>query len=173
MAGSVHADRSASRRSKKAALGFGACGQKSMLLSVLLVIGANCADSPKVLTRGERMALLQKSYPCVRRPFPIDLLGRTDCQDEACSLVSLAIRRMAMGDGQTFGVSPADTSWIERASALDNRDGTTRDDGNWLVAIQVHGRESSFALSVDQQTGRITVREDHYLQPMPGKPESR
>lgn len=144
--------------------------QKRILVSVLLVVGANCAEGPKLLTKADRMAQLEKSYPCVRRPFPIDLLGRIDFRDEACSLVSLAIQRMAAGDGQAFVVSPADTSRIERASALDNRDGTARDDGQWLVAIHVRGRGSSFGLSVDQQTGRITVKEDHYLQPTPRRP---
>ena len=139
-----------------------------VVLSLLAGIGS-CTGSPPRLTKTERMGELRKSYPCVRRPFPIDLLGRAGFQEDACSLVSLAIARIAAGDGRRFGVLPADTSRVERASALDNGEGAPRGDGKWLVAIQVRGRESSFSLAVDQRTGKVVVREDHYLQPIPGE----
>lgn len=141
-----------------------------MLLLSLLVGSAGCAEGQLRLTKSERMAEFRKAYPCQARAFPIEIMNRTSFKDDACTLVTLAMDRLARGEGTSFGMMPGDTSRIVLAAAMDNRDGTEREDGKWLVTLQVAGRPTSMTLLVDQQNGKVLVKEDHYLQPPPKRP---
>jgi hypothetical protein len=136
------------------------------LFFALMLGSAACAEGQLRLTKAERIAELRKANPCEKRPFTVDILGRSHFEADACALVTLALRRVAAGDGKAFGVRPADTARVTAATALDTRDGTDRQDGQWLVGVQVSGRRTSLTMSVDQQTGRMTFKDDHPLQPI-------